>query len=240
MMDAQLQARLTDNWHAVESAVADAAVASGRDPSSVTIIGVTKYVDADVTAGLVAAGCKNLGENRPQVLWQKAESGLIHSPADAPVQWHVIGHLQRNKLRRTMRFRPTIHSVDSARLMTAIADEAGEAGFTADVLLEVNIGAEEAKTGLSRTDLETLLGDLPSSNVNVVGIMAMASWGSDADQARRQFAETRELRDELQTKFGIDLPHLSMGMSGDFVEAIAEGATMVRIGSRLYDGVVPL
>lgn len=240
MMDARLQARLADNWHAVESAVADAAIAAGRDPSSVTIIGVTKYVDADVTAALVTAGCKNLGENRPQVLWQKAESGAIESPADAPVQWHVIGHLQRNKLRRTMRFRPMIHSVDSARLLTAIADEASEAGFNAEVLLEINIGDEEAKTGLSRTDIEALLGDPPTSNVNIVGIMAMASRGSNSDQAKRQFAETRKLREELQTKFGIELPHLSMGMSGDFVEAIAEGATMVRIGSRLYDGVVQL
>lgn len=239
-MDAELQARLAENWHAVESAVADAAIAARRDPSSVTIIGVTKYVDADVTAGLVAAGCKNLGENRPQVLWQKAESGLIDGAADAPVQWHVIGHLQRNKLRRTMRHRPMIHSVDSDRLLAAISDQASEAGFTADVLLEINIGDEDAKTGLSRTDLESLLGDLPRPSVNVVGIMAMASLGSDSSQARRQFAETRALRDELQTKFGIALPHLSMGMSGDFVEAIAEGATMVRIGSRLYDGVVQL
>ncbi len=240
MMDAALQARLAQNWQSVRSDVRDAAIAAGRDPSSVTIIGVTKYVDADVTAGLVAAGCRQLGENRPQVLWQKAESGLIKSTPDSSVQWHVIGHLQRNKLRRTMRHRPIIHSVDSMRLLTAIADEANEAGFTAEVLLEVNISDENAKTGMSADDLRAAIGSLPSSGVNVVGIMAMAAWGSDSSVSQTQFARTRMLRDELQTEFDIGLPHLSMGMSGDFREAIAEGATLVRIGSRLYDGVVDL
>jgi uncharacterized pyridoxal phosphate-containing UPF0001 family protein len=105
------------------------------------------------------------------------------------------------------------------------------------VLLEVNISGDQEKTGLDPDELLAVLQRLPPVGVNVEGLMAMAGWGTEAAEARRQFAQTRQLRDELVRQSGIALPHLSMGMSGDFAEAIAEGATMVRIGSRLFRGL---
>ncbi|TWU48591.1 Pyridoxal phosphate homeostasis protein [Rubripirellula tenax] len=235
-MDSNAVDRLAENWNTVAGEVRDAAAKAGRDADDITVIGVTKYVDASVTAMLVDAGCKHLGENRPQVLWQKAESLAF----DDDVRWHVIGHLQRNKARRTLRHRPIIHSVDSPRLLATIAEESAAEDFVTDVLLEVNASDEEAKTGMSPDEIRSLLETIPQSGVRVVGIMAMAGWGTDSDAAQRQFAATRHFRDQLSTQFGLPLPHLSMGMSGDFVEAIAEGATMVRIGSRLYEGVIKI
>lgn len=149
----------------------------------------------------------------------------------------MIGHLQRNKIRRTLRCDPVVHSVDSQRVLEAIADEAVLRDYQADVLLEVNISGDQAKTGFAPEGLGRVLANLPSSGVRVLGLMAMAGWGTDPDDARRQFAKTRQLRDELASVTGCELPELSMGMSGDFVAAIAEGATMVRIGSRLFEGV---
>ncbi|GAA5504852.1 YggS family pyridoxal phosphate-dependent enzyme [Novipirellula caenicola] len=239
MMDSDSQTRLAENWRAVQQDVQAAVTAANRPDDSVTIIGVTKYVDAETTLALVNAGCRVLGENRPQVLWKKNEE--VAFPDD--VQWHLIGHLQRNKLRRSLPFRPMIHSVDSPRLLTAIVEEAAAQQIPTKVLLEVNISGEEAKTGLKPQELrpmiESHLGSSESGEVEIVGLMAMAGWGTDADAARQQFAATRQLRDELQQQTGVALPELSMGMSGDFAAAIAEGATMVRIGSRLFEGFLP-
>lgn len=249
-------ATIAENWKRVTDEVARAAVAAGRDPSEIQIIGVSKYVDAETTAALADAGCRQLGENRPQQLWDKAESPSLAGR----VRWHLIGHLQTNKVRRTLRYRPLIHSVDSERLLRAIDHEAVAGGFVADVLIEANVSGDAAKTGLAASAVEELLekclawraerdassagervppaGESTSpGGVNLRGLMAMAGWGTAGDDARRQFARTRGLRDRLRSTLGVELPELSMGMSGDFAEAIAEGATMVRIGSRLFDGV---
>ncbi|WP_372721927.1 YggS family pyridoxal phosphate-dependent enzyme [Novipirellula sp.] len=239
MIDPSSQARLAENWQAVQHDVDAATMAVDRPAGSVTIIGVTKYVDAEMTLGLVNAGCRVLGENRPQVLWKKNEEVVF--PDD--VQWHLIGHLQRNKLRRSLPFHPMIHSVDSPRLLAAIVEEATAQQIPTQVLLEVNISGEEAKTGLKPKELrpmiESHLGSNDTNAVEIVGLMAMAGWGTDADAARQQFAATRELREQLTQQTGATLPELSMGMSGDFAAAIAEGATMVRIGSRLFEGLLP-
>ena len=182
----------------------------------------------------VEAGCTNLGESRPQSLWQKAESLSL----DPAVRWHLIGHLQRNKVRRTTRHQPIIHSIDSERLLAAVAEEATAQNRVLSVLLEVNISGDEAKTGIAASELAGILERSSLPGVRVVGLMAMAGWGTDSNDARRQFEQTRELRDRLQQTTGHALPELSMGMSGDFREAIAAGATMVRIGSRLFEGVI--
>ncbi|TWT79336.1 Pyridoxal phosphate homeostasis protein [Planctomycetes bacterium CA13] len=233
MVDQQTKDRIRQNWQSVVRDVHAATDAASRPADSVHVVGVSKYVDAETTLALAQAGCHALGENRPQLLWQKNEA--VTFPAD--VRWHLIGHLQRNKIRRSLPLSPLIHSVDSDRLMTAIADESILQRRTTTVLVEVNISGEKAKTGLSPEAVEHLLTHLPSEGVNVVGLMAMAGWGTDQQDARAQFAQTRSLRDDLQQRLGISLPELSMGMSGDFAAAIAEGATMVRIGSRLFEGV---
>lgn len=235
MSDTEHRERIAQNYQAVLEDVALATKQGGRQSHDVKIIGVTKYVDAATTAALVHAGCHSLGENRPQVLWQKAESDELASQA---IDWHMIGHVQRNKLRRMMRYQPMIHSVDSQRLFDAIGGEAALANQKMKVLLEINISGDDSKTGLSVEALRDLLQNEPHPQVSICGLMAMAGLGSDQSTAREQFAKVRRLRDQLAAESGNPLEELSMGMSGDFAEAIAEGATMVRIGSRLFEGVL--
>lgn len=238
MNETDQRKRILYNWQQVSAKVADAATKCGRSMADVQVIGVTKYVDAAKTRMLVDAGCTTLGENRPQALWQKAES---ESLADQVIDWHMIGHLQRNKLRRLLRYRPLIHSVDSERLLESIVAQSGKMegeSQSLEILLEVNISGDESKTGLTAEAIARLIAQHDCSSVQIRGLMAMAGWGTDADQAQRQFAAVRELRDRISTETGQNLPHLSMGMSGDFEAAIAEGATMVRIGSSLFAGVL--
>lgn len=233
MNDARVRDSIQRNWQSIRDEVHEAARQCDRDPESIRLIGVTKYVDTETTRLLAEAGCTELGESRPQVLWEKAASLSI-----AGLQWHLIGHLQRNKVRRTLRHHPVIHSIDSQRLLEAVAEEARSQDQQVSILLEVNISGDAAKTGLSPTELARLMESFPRTGVRTLGLMAMAGWGTDAADARRQFDAVRELRDELQQKSGHPLPELSMGMSGDFQEAIAAGSTMVRIGSRLFEGVI--
>jgi pyridoxal phosphate enzyme (YggS family) len=234
MMNETTRSRLESNWQAVQNEVHEAADRCDRAPDSITIVGVSKYVDVELTKALFAAGCVNLGESRPQSLWKKAEE----FDDDAAVNWHLIGHLQRNKVRRTLPIQPLIHSVDSQRLVDALSEEAQAQAANVRCLLEVNVSGDDAKTGMSRAGLHDVLSRLPISGVQVQGLMAMAGWGTDPDDARRQFDQVRQLRDELEQQFDLRLPELSMGMSGDFAQAIAAGATMVRIGSRLFDGII--
>jgi len=234
MIEQQKQQRLSENWQAVQQKVREVAINSGRAEDSVQIIGVSKYVDAETTLALVKAGCRQLGESRPQLMWQKTEELTF----DQPVTWHMIGHLQRNKVRRLLRSKPLIHSVDSQRILAAIAEHASTQGLIVDVLLEVNVSADEGKTGFLPESLEAVLDSLPAAGVRVKGLMAMAGWGTSRDAARTHFDKTRELRDRLSQSSGQALPELSMGMSGDFPEAIRAGATMVRIGSILFEGLI--
>jgi pyridoxal phosphate enzyme (YggS family) len=168
-------------------------------------------------------------------LWRKAES-----LAGQNVRWHLIGHLQRNKIRRTLPMASLIHSGDSLRLLTALDAEAAEQHRHCAVLLEVNISGDQAKHGFRPDELAPLLPAIAAmSHLQVRGLMGMASLEGSLAEARRQFASLRELRDELAKNCPppIDLAELSMGMSGDYEQAIAEGATMVRIGSALLEGI---
>lgn len=238
----EAKVRISDNWQRVQASVAEAVEAAGRPAGSVRIVGVTKYVDATITQWLVEAGCIDLGENRPQLLSEKA--GVL----TGPIIWHQIGHLQRNKVRRLLAAEPVIHSVDSERLLDEIDAEAIRQGRSIDVMMEVNVSGEDAKTGLSMDQagpvVERLIEKLrdrepESPGARMIGMMAMAGWGTDSEQSRQQFARLRTLRDQLQASLGVTIPELSMGMSGDFPSAIAEGATLVRIGSSLFEGVLP-
>ncbi len=178
-----------------------------------------------------------MAESRPQELWSKAE--LLQ---DAGVTWHLVGHLQRNKVRRTVQVASWIHSVDSEKLLQAIAEEATTAGRFVEVLLEVNVSGDEAKHGFRPEDLASALSRIPSSTaVAIRGFMTMARRQGGQEVARRDFAKLRQLRDELAVDAAehISLDELSMGMSGDYEQAIAEGATMVRVGRALYKGLEP-
>lgn len=234
MIETPQQRRIVDNWRQVVQDVSEAASKHDRDPEAVRIIAVTKYVDTETTAIVARAGCRDLAESRPQQLWKKAED------PDFPegVNWHLIGHLQRNKVRRTLRHCQLIHSVDSSRLLQAIEEQARSGEQQVSILLEVNASGEDAKTGLPPGEIAAIIEQHRSEYVRLIGLMAMAGWGTNPEQARQQFAAVRELRDDLQQRSGMELPELSMGMSGDFREAIAEGSTMVRIGTRLFEGVL--
>ena len=236
MTDEELSDRLKENWQLVQDEVSQAAIDCGRDPGSIKIVGVSKYVDARVTRKLVEVGCRSLAESRPQVLWDKS-SQLSELPG---IDWHLIGHLQRNKVRRTLSCTTPllIQSADSARLINAVAEEASRQGLTARILLEVNISGDDAKTGMNPDAAAAILAKPLESGVHVEGIMAMAGWGTDKDIARQQFDQVAHLARDFRNRFGVELPILSMGMSGDFPQAIAAGATLVRIGSKLFDGII--
>jgi len=231
----KLEQQLADNLSSVRERIARAAESAGRSAASVQLVAVTKYVDSQVTAALLAAGCRTLGESRPQQLCEKAAE-----PELADACWHLIGHLQRNKVRRTLPLVELIHSVDSLRLLKTINDISGELGLTQRVLLEVNCSGEAEKHGFAPEKLKQLLPELPAlPHVKVCGLMTMAAREGGETVAAKNFSALRQLRDEATRECppGISLAELSMGMSHDFEVAIREGATWVRVGSLLFDGV---
>jgi pyridoxal phosphate enzyme (YggS family) len=231
-------ARIRENLSRIRDRIASAAIRSGRHPDAITLVGVTKYVDAATARMLVEAGLKDLGESRPQELWAKAAA-----LADVKPHWHLIGHLQRNKVARTVPLGPVIHSADSLRLLEEISRVAHGLRVPADVLLEVNISGDETKHGFEPAELEPLLPQIEKlPSLYVLGLMTMAAREGDLDRARRDFAVLRELRDRLARVCppGIALRELSIGMSGDFEVAIEEGATIVRVGGALFEGLTPV
>ncbi|REJ96534.1 MAG: YggS family pyridoxal phosphate-dependent enzyme [Planctomycetota bacterium] len=223
------------NLAAVHDAMATAAAQAGRSPDDVRLVAVTKYVDTDVVRDLVAAGCRSLGESRPQALWEKADA-----LADLDVEWHLVGHLQRNKVRRTLPAVQLTHSVDSTRLLQEMDREAVNLPRPANVLLEVNISGDAEKHGFAPANVREVVeraGKYP--HVQVCGLMTMAHREGGAEVARRDFAALRRLRDELVDRAppNVRLDELSMGMSNDYPQAILEGATLIRVGRALYEGV---
>lgn len=233
-MNSQDRALLRDNLARVRGQIASAAERCGRRAEDVRLVAATKYVDLDVVQELIDAGCRDLGESRPQELWRKAAAAPV-------VRWHLIGHLQRNKVERTLGVAHLIHSLDSLRLAQALNAAAQSAGATpASVLLEINVSGDAAKHGLAPDSALRLGDDLRGlAGLQVQGLMCMAGAEADASAVRRQFRGLRELRDKLQGEWGPQWPlgQLSMGMSGDFEIAIEEGATLVRIGSALFEGI---
>jgi pyridoxal phosphate enzyme (YggS family) len=167
-------------------------------------------------------------------LWQKAAA-----LADLPIEWHQIGHLQRNKLAKTLPVVSLVHSVDSMRLLEAINRLAVETSTTVDVLLEINISAEAAKHGFSPDQCRKPLESIAEyQHVRIQGLMCMAGLDGGLAGAERDFAALRQLRDDLQAAHAdVKLDELSMGMSGDFEVAIEQGATIVRVGSALFEGI---
>jgi PLP dependent protein len=223
---AQVESILRQRLAAVEERIAAACRRAGRRRDEVTLIAVTKTVSPEVAALLPGLGVVDLGESRPQELWRKAAA------LPASVRWHLIGHLQRNKIERTLPLVQWVHSADSERLLPAIDDNLRRRNATLDVLLEVNASGESSKHGFAPLDLPALRPLLVSlRQVRIRGLMTMAAHEDDPERCRPTFATLRALRDE----FG--WPHLSMGMSNDFEVAIEEGATMIRLGSVLFEGL---
>ena len=227
--------RIRQNLARVRDQMAAAANRAGRHPGEVKLVGVTKYVEPPMARLLVEAGLSELAESRPQELWTKAAA-----LSDLKVNWHMIGHLQRNKVRRTLPLIACIHSADSLRLLEEISREAAALNLSANVLLEVNVSGDAAKHGLAPDKVEPLLPKIAAlPRLNVQGLMTMAALEGGSDEARRNFATLRELRNKLVAHCPADgsLKELSMGMSSDFEIAIEEGATMVRVGSALFEDI---
>lgn len=229
----QQLARLAQNLASVEESISAACRRAGRARDEVRLVAVTKYVSLEVARELISLGCFDLGESRPQELWRKAEA-----LADLPVRWHVIGHLQRNKARRTVPLADLIHSVESLELAREIARSS--TNLPTRVLVEVNVSGDATKHGLAPGEVGTFIEQtLAFEGLDVRGLMTMAARDGDLNVARENFKALRRLRDELRTTFGdrCDLSELSMGMSGDYEVAIEEGATLVRVGSALFEGI---
>jgi PLP dependent protein len=230
-MAAGMNEILKDRIADVNRRIADAAARSGRRREDVTLIAVSKTVTPEVAAIAFELGLRDFGESRPQELWKK------HA-ALPTANWHLIGHLQRNKIEKTIPLVSFVHSVDSERLLSALDEFGRKRGSPVPVLLEVNCSREESKGGLRPEDVPAIADRaMTLAGVRVEGLMTMAAFHNDPQLCRPTFAELRELRDRLRSQTGRPLSQLSMGMSNDFEVAIEEGATLVRIGSTLFEGL---
>ena len=213
----------------VRDRIADAARRSGRPAGSVTLVAVSKTQPLARILEAHAAGLSVFGENYVQ----EAEEKIPGLPG---AEWHLIGHLQGNKVRRAVALFSWIQTADSARRLREISRCAAESGKTARVLIEVNLGGEGSKVGADPGDLRAILDDsagLPG--VRVEGFMAIPPFSADPEGSRPHFARLREMRDALAREIpGATLGELSMGMSNDFEQAIGEGATMVRVGTAIF------
>jgi len=228
-------ARIAENIADVRRRIAAAAARGGRDPGGVRLVAVTKTVGPAEVAAVLAAGVSEIGENRVRDALSTAAA--VRPPEGLRPRWHMVGHLQRNKVRAALELFEVVHSVDSARLLEALAAETARREQRLEVLLEVNVSGEESKYGLPA---EAVAGVLERAagheRLDVTGLMTMAPFVEDPEEVRGVFSRLRELRDELNRRAACPRPlvELSMGMTGDFEVAVEEGATIVRIGTALF------
>ena len=203
---------------------------AGRDPSEVEIVAVTKTHGAETVDEAWECGLGIIGENKVQeAAWKKPAS-------KAGPSWHLIGHLQSNKVRPALELFDVIHSVDSLKLVDRIEAVAEETGARPAVLLEVNVSGEKSKSGMTPAEAAPVLRHILECcpRIAVEGLMTMAPFSENPEDARPYFRRLRELRDSLEAELEISLPRLSMGMSGDYEVAVEEGATWVRLGTVLF------
>lgn len=239
--------RMRDNLTRVRATIAQACRRSDRDPADVRLVAVTKYAELDTVRALLAAGVRELGENRVQQLTSRAAAvgaadlGLFDPhPTEALPRWHMIGHLQRNKVKVLLRHTRILHSLDSARLARELEKQAEGLEVTVDAFLELNVAGEQAKSGAPVDQAGTIaqaVSDCP--HIRLHGLMTMPPFDPDPEAARPHFVRLRELLEQLQRggAVGPECVHLSMGMTIDYPVAVEEGATFVRIGSALFEGV---
>lgn len=227
---------LTHNLRAITAEIRSASARVGRDPALVRLVAVTKYAEWPWVLELSRL-VHAFGENRPQQLAER-------QPLLPDIEWHLIGQLQRNKVRTAIMHSAMIHSVDSLRLLERIADVATKLKVKARLLLQVNLSAEASKSGFTVEDLWNQWPNILkfAERIRIDGLMTMAAESENPEDARPVFRSLRELRDRLAScedarAASVTLPELSMGMSGDYIPAIEEGATLVRIGSRIFAGL---
>ena len=200
-------------------------------PSTTKLVAVSKKQSIDKIMEAYDGGTRIFGENYVQELVEK--QALL--PKD--IEWHLIGHLQTNKVKYIAPFVSMIHSVDSVKLLKEINKQAAKANRTIKCLLQVHVAEEDTKTGIDLGEIENVLGqDLTDlANVEIVGLMAMSTFTDDMEQVRREFTVTKELFENLQKKYpAYNLTELSMGMSGDWKIAVELGSTLIRVGSSIF------
>jgi PLP dependent protein len=235
---------LEHNLRTVQQRIADAATRAGRDPHEITLVAVSKTFPADAVLAAHALGVRHFGENRVEEAAEKIPfvvRQLPNNPSPQPpnITWHLIGHLQSRKVKDAAALFDFVQSVDSAALARRLNDRAAVLGKTIAILLEVNISGETTKSGFAPAPREVFFAAvrdiLTLPHLDAQGLMTVVPIVAQADDARPFFRALRELRDELRTRFpDRSWNHLSMGMSDDFQAAIAEGATIVRIGRAIF------
>ena len=221
----------------IQKQIEEVAAAAGRDPASVRLVTVSKTIPAERVREAAGLGVNIVGENYIQEVREK-----FQQLSDLDLSWHFIGHLQSNKAKYAVRMFSLIHSVDSLKLAQELDKQAGKNGKIQDILIQLNISGEETKSGSDPENLKNLImgmGEL--QHIRVKGLMTMPPFFDDPDRARPFFAELRKLRDHIKDEVlphenlpNIQMDELSMGMTGDFTAAIAEGATLVRIGTAIF------
>lgn len=217
------------NLKEIKRRIEDAARLAGRDPADIRLVGVTKTVGLDRLKFAVAAGQTLFGENYVQ------EAKTKIATLGPGLTWHFIGHLQSNKARAAVELFDLIHSVDRISLAQALEQAAAQRDKVQDILLQVNLAGEVSKSGTAPEHAQDLLREISKmSHLRVLGLMTMPPWFDDPERVRPYFRDLRELRDRLRDLHLADLPELSMGMTGDFEVAVAEGATLVRIGTAIF------
>lgn len=222
---------IADNLDDVERRICEACKRAGRDRSEVTLIAVSKTKPVSMIEEAIDHGIYVFGENKVQELVSK------HDEIDKDLDWHMIGHLQTNKVRMLPGKVKMIHSVDSLKLAGEIDKQFKKAGLIADVLIEVNVAGEESKFGLSPQDVESFLPEIAKfANLRVKGLMTIAPYTEDPEENRNIFIKLKKLLIDMNAKNydNIDMSELSMGMTGDFEVAIEEGATFVRVGTGIF------
>jgi len=213
----------------VRRRVADACARTGRDPDSVSILPVAKRFGPEAVSAAAESGIGVIGENRVQ----EARAKIPKCPGH--LEWHMVGHLQRNKVKEAVRLFRMIHSVDSLLLLETINSASEEIAGEMPVCMEINVSGESSKFGFAPEEAPAILEKCGALlNVNVIGLMTMPPFTADPEGARPFFRRLRQLRDDLRERSGFPLNELSMGMSHDFEVAVEEGATWIRLGTVLF------
>jgi pyridoxal phosphate enzyme (YggS family) len=220
---------IIERWREVLGQMAQAARRGGREPDDVRLLAVSKLHGAQEILTLFQAGQTMFGENYVQ----EALGKVAILPRE--ISWHFIGHLQTNKVKSVVGRFALVHGVDSLKLARSLQGQAATQGVVQDVLVQVNLAGETQKSGILEAELPELAEFLAASpSLRWQGLMLMPPFFDDPDRARPYFARLRDLAETLRASFGLPLPELSMGMTGDFEAAIEEGATLVRIGTRIF------
>lgn len=225
---------VADRVAAARDAISAACAKTGRDPAGIRIVAVTKSHSAETVRAAIGAGLTDIGENRVHEALEKLDP-RVRAEAGPRVRWHMLGHLQRNKVRDALALFDWLQSLDSRRLARAISERAVEGSPPIQALVQVNAGGEERKHGFDPAEaVEAALEIDELSGLRVRGVMAMAPWTKDEGVVRGAFAVARRVFEELARRMDGRPDTLSMGMSGDFEWAVEEGATMVRLGTVLF------